>query len=67
MRDGYNVCGQPSACCTTAQKRGLMYPKAADSKGVLCDQEIHSVRAAVKEFFPDRAGGTDGNRNSGKQ
>ena len=67
MRDGYNVCGQPSTCCTTAQKRGLMYPKAADSKGALCDQEIHSVRAAVKEFFPDRAGGTDGNRNSGKQ
>jgi hypothetical protein len=62
VRDGFNVCGQVFACCNDSFMRWLMYPDGGDSEGLLCDGEIHSVRSGVREFFPHRAGGTDGKR-----
>jgi hypothetical protein len=63
MRDGIGACGRPYACCNATFERFLMHPDAAvDDKGVLCDEEVHAARSAVREFFPDRAGGRDGKR-----
>jgi hypothetical protein len=62
VRDGLNLCGQAFACCNDSFRRWLMYPDAGDSQGLLCDGDIHSVRSGVREFFPNRAGGTDGKR-----
>ena len=63
--DGRNVCGEPYACCNSQTSSAIMFPNAGAvlGDGVLCDAEVLSARAAAKEFFPDRAGGTDGKRS----
>jgi hypothetical protein len=52
--DGIDACGERAACCAdhTAVDR-LMYPHVGQGRSghELCRGEIHSARAAVREFF----------------
>ena len=67
--DGRTVCGEPYECCRVEISPWLMFPDAGGVTAAadLCDAEVVSARAAAKEFFPDRAGGTDGQRHSGSR
>ena len=62
VRDGFNMCRQSFACCDGNFKKWLMQPDGGDSDGLLCDAEVHSVRSSIRDFFPQRAEGTDGKR-----